>query len=708
MAIAAEELVTRLTLTGRSKYSAELKAATASVAEFRGEVATTSNGLLGAVKSIGLFGGGVQAMIGIAKAATMAVAGVGIAAVVMGVKLVSVAADADKAHSRYVAVFGDLTKQTDGFISNLQKKFGTPTPFLESTTAQFARLAESVGITRDKLVPFSESLTQAGLDLASFYNLDPSQVMLSIQRGVAGQMRGLKALGIVIREQDVSQRAQQMGLGKNVDEATRMMIRQQMIMEQVGVVTKNLSKDQGGLANQQRELKNRFTELEISAGRMFTPIALLAVKGLNQLLIPATDRLKDALPGIQAAFSDTGVVVEHLRPLIGFLGGAFEAFTTGGPMGFVDWIDQTLNTGSYFHTMVAGWITIIVALWHIFTGGVLPVLRQFAPLLTFASVNVWLASHVLGFLADHLGIVKMLMIPFIGYLIIMGVQAEIAAARTIILWAAQVVQTVGQWALTAAIIAYDLWTGEATISTLLFGAAIWTTLLPVIALGLLFVAVALATYLVLDHFNELRDGAVRLWGVIWNNPFGRFLLIVNPLTGTFIALWAAVEYGPDVVMSVGGVIMETFGDIFAFMQMIEAFGWKIWDGLVGSVKGAMNILIGILEDMVNTGIEGLNILITGVNRIPGVYIDHLDYVTFPRLHTGGRVIAPGVVNMKPNEELVTLPGGATVAPLDRPASSPGADDPGDRRPPQIVQLVVDRKVLAEVMVDGTADIEARR
>lgn len=751
MAIAAEELITRLSLQGRSRYSAELQAAGRSVAGFRAEVSSTGGVAESVFGKMTLLSGGIQTVIGIAKAAATAVVGIGIAGVFLANKLTDTAADADKARARYQAVFGSLTGQVDGFIANLQKKFGTPTDVLESNTAQFARMAEAVGVARQSLVPFSESLTQAGVDLASFYNLDPTDVFTALQRGVAGQMRGLKALGIVIRETDVTERARQMGLGTHATEAQRMMIRQQMIMAQVGVVTRNLSKDSGSLANQQRELKNRMHELEVNAGRAFTPIKLLAVEGLNALLIPATEHLKNILPALKEDFSDTGVVMQRIRPILGFLGDGFHALTTGGPLGLADWLDRILNTGTFFHTMIDGWIRIFTSLVTIARGAVFPVLHEFAPLLTVASVNVWAVGHALEFLADHLGIAKALMIPVVGYLLLMGVRAEYLMVKTIALTAVEKVRNLLAFfgigvaeakmstdeVQAAMLEQLTVLTEQLTIANqnlaasmaetagaevvetgALEGVAVAETgvaagaaamLLPFLAIVAVIIALIVIVLVIIKYWDTLSDASMRLFGILWDNPFGKVLIVILGLTSGLGLLWVAIEYGPDVVSTATGFIVSAFDDVIGAMEAVGRFADRMWDGMVTGAKTAMNGALGVLEVGMNAAIGVVNDGIGWVNDVnPFSDIPSVPTVTLPRLHMGGRVVVPGAVNMRPGEEMVNLPAGAQVVPLtaNRSADRPGVG--GASREPQVIQLVVDRKTLAEVVVDGNADIEARR
>lgn len=115
-----------------------------------------------------------------------------------------------------------------------------------------------------------------------------------------------------------------------------------------------------------------------------------------------------------------------------------------------------------------------------------------------------------------------------------------------------------------------------------------------------------------------------------------------------------------------------------------------FSGVAGAVKSVLNGVLGALEEGINAALRALNRAIDYADVIAGPFINFPDNpvkpVSIPRLHDGGQVALPGLVNMKPGEEIVGLPSGATVVPLDKL-------DGGGR--PYTITMVLDGRTIAQ-------------
>ncbi len=163
------------------------------------------------------------------------------------------------------------------------------------------------------------------------------------------------------------------------------------------------------------------------------------------------------------------------------------------------------------------------------------------------------------------------------------------------------------------------------------------------------------------------------------------------------AAWGIIKAGFKLVISVVKTAWNVFWTILkglaqtgwnAFKGWIEGVwetfkGWwtRSWEGLkekvttalggLGSaVKWPFNAVIGMIERLVNTGIDGLNSLAGAINKLPGVNIPMIGRISLPRLALGGDVIRQGLALVGENgPELVRLSRGAQVAPLGSSADS---------------------------------------
>ena len=128
-----------------------------------------------------------------------------------------------------------------------------------------------------------------------------------------------------------------------------------------------------------------------------------------------------------------------------------------------------------------------------------------------------------------------------------------------------------------------------------------------------------------------------------------------------------------IFMPIIQAIMTSLQGLATFLTGVFTGNWKMaWDGIVGMVKGSVNLIIGMLNGLINSFILTINNLIRSalklVDAIPGINIPVNDIqiptVQLPMLAKGGIITEEGsaIVGEK-GAELITLPKGASVQPL---------------------------------------------
>lgn len=133
---------------------------------------------------------------------------------------------------------------------------------------------------------------------------------------------------------------------------------------------------------------------------------------------------------------------------------------------------------------------------------------------------------------------------------------------------------------------------------------------------------------------------------------------------------------------------------------LKSIGGDITDALFWPFKTAFNMI----ADAWNNTAGKLHFHVPG--WVPKIGGDGFSMPTIPKAHTGGTVESSGLVNIQPSEEIVYLPRGATVQPIDKTldANLVGGGSNG----PIVLQVVMDRKVIAEAVYDDIKDKAARR
>jgi hypothetical protein len=128
--------------------------------------------------------------------------------------------------------------------------------------------------------------------------------------------------------------------------------------------------------------------------------------------------------------------------------------------------------------------------------------------------------------------------------------------------------------------------------------------------------------------------------------FDIFGKTVNAVKTVFTQLW-------DVARFVFGAIKQGFSEL-------KDLGASIFDGIGGAFKGVINAVISNLERGLNAAIKGLNIILDGIDKAAGPWINFgsIPEVKLPRLAEGGITTGPTIA-------MIGEKGPEAVIPLDR-------------------------------------------
>ena len=121
--------------------------------------------------------------------------------------------------------------------------------------------------------------------------------------------------------------------------------------------------------------------------------------------------------------------------------------------------------------------------------------------------------------------------------------------------------------------------------------------------------------------------------LLWNNCEG----FRNFFTGLWDTIVGAVKAAIDVVVGIFRGIVSFISDYV--ITPIAGFFAGLWKGIGDGVKGMVNFVIGILNGMIKGFLAPFNLIISGLNLIPGVDIKPLSF-SIPQLASGGVVTTP--------------------------------------------------------------------
>jgi phage-related minor tail protein len=197
----------------------------------------------------------------------------------------------------------------------------------------------------------------------------------------------------------------------------------------------------------------------------------------------------------------------------------------------------------------------------------------------------------------------------------------------------------------------------ATVAQLLFNAALWSS--PITWIVLAIIALIAIIVLLVVYWDQISAAVVAAWDVIWNA-----IKTAANAVGNFIAEWwpyllAIFTGGLSILV---GLIIDNWDSIVAFVEgaveKIGSFLSGMWDGIKEGLKSALNFAIGLI----NSAISGINTLIAGANKVPGVSIPSIPKI--PMLADGGIATGPTLAMIGEggdDEAVVPLPRGAKEA-----------------------------------------------
>lgn len=294
--------------------------------------------------------GGAVVLGGLAAAGAGLVAVGGLLASTIGP-----ASDLAETVSKTGIVFGDFSDSVLKMGKDAAASMGMSENAALSAASTYGNLFRSMGMNREVSADMSTGLVQLASDLASFNNIDPTEVMDKLRAGLTGESEPLKTLGVNINQAMIETKALSMGLIKNGDVMTaaqKATASYALIMEQTTLAQGDFARTSKGLANQQRIMAANFENIKSTIGTALLPLIgkisgafndwlsspavqegiATFVTGLSNLAGIIGDILGDLVDGgIGVAFDDlrevlSGVVPPYVIDAMTFLYDAIEGF----------------------------------------------------------------------------------------------------------------------------------------------------------------------------------------------------------------------------------------------------------------------------------------------------------------------------------------------------------------------------------------------
>ena len=186
-----------------------------------------------------------------------------------------------------------------------------------------------------------------------------------------------------------------------------------------------------------------------------------------------------------------------------------------------------------------------------------------------------------------------------------------------------------------------------------------------------------------DKFQSAWDGLTNIFkslgswfGARWNDVTNALSNVASWFGNTFSSAYNAVKNAFSSIGSFFSGVWSTVKNIF-----VNA-GQMVGSAVGGAFKGAVNAVLGTIENIVNGFINMINGVIGVINALPGVSLGYINGISLPRLARGGIVDSPTIamIGEAGKEAVVPLENTGFLQTMGRVVSSAVADVIGNNQP----------------------------
>jgi hypothetical protein len=214
---------------------------------------------------------------------------------------------AEETESKFSVTFGAMTEKVNAFaesfdiLNKVQAK-----DFLATTGA----ILKGMGYAEEAAADASIAVGRLARDFASFNNRNIEDTFLAVNAAITGEREQLKRLGVVIREEEVQQRALIETGKKRVDQLTQQEKAQAtltLITKRAGVQLGDYDRTAGSSANTNRRVASSIQDIAQSISQKLLPAYNSILTWMDQSL-PRIERWADRVAGLIASvFDPTGL-----------------------------------------------------------------------------------------------------------------------------------------------------------------------------------------------------------------------------------------------------------------------------------------------------------------------------------------------------------------------------------------------------------------
>lgn len=217
---------------------------------------------------------------------------------------VGVASDLSEVQNVVDTTFGEEGAQRiNEWAMSAAEMFGESELQAKQFTSTIGAMFKSMGLGQKDIEEMSIGIAGLAGDMASFYNLDPTEAFEKLRAGISGETEPLKQLGINMSVVNLEAYAMSQGITtayEEMSQAEQATLRYQYIMQATADAQGDFSKTSDSFANQTRILQLEMQTLAAEIGEDLMPIALELVEAARDAIQWGTEH-KEVLEAVGGA-----------------------------------------------------------------------------------------------------------------------------------------------------------------------------------------------------------------------------------------------------------------------------------------------------------------------------------------------------------------------------------------------------------------------
>lgn len=247
---------------------------------------------------------------------------------------IGAASDLAESQSKANVVFGESVDVVDEFGATSAEAAGISKQATLEAAGAFGNMFNTIGLAQDASADMSVTMVQLASDMGSFNNQDPTDMLLRLRSGLAGEAEPLRKFGVLLSEARVKEEAYASGIAQTGDELTeqqKVQARYQLILKDTAVQQGDFARTSEEAAGSQRQLQAEIADVQAEVGQELLPVYKDVLHFLKDDLVPWIR--SSLIPWLRQTADDIGTMVHDIVHAFEVAGQALDSLA-------LDWGDE--------------------------------------------------------------------------------------------------------------------------------------------------------------------------------------------------------------------------------------------------------------------------------------------------------------------------------------------------------------------------------